>query len=577
MTNKLSNYDNAKIEADKIDAEIISVLKSGRSFRVEAGAGSGKTYSLNNVIEWVQKNSENEYKKNKQNVICITYTNAAVNVILDRIKEKSFILPSTIHSFAWESIKQYQSTLINFIKENPGLHPREGDIESIIDVQYTLGSRYIDDTTLYLHHNDVIALFSNLLDIPKFRLIFAKKYPLIVVDEYQDSFKDITDKLIKYFISENIGPQFGFFGDAWQTIYQSNNACGLIQHENIVEIKKASNFRSAPKIVEVLNKLRPALPQVSAIDDFDGEAIVIHCDDYKGIRRTERNFNGELPVEELKNRIDILEEIIKSKSADNESTKTLMITHKVLANQQGYDQVLDVLGDSFKDADDKILRFFMDIIEPVFYALESSNMQLLFDTLSIKKYPITKKSEKLAWKNLFDDLKIARQKQVSDVINVAVESNLIPVSSFISDFIKLSTEDKNYSYNNILASQVLSINYSQIISAISFLSPSAEYSTSHGVKGEEYDNVIFAIGKGWNNYQFDVYVPMINCKIPSNKINSFERNRNLFYVCCSRPIKKLVIFISIPLSNEFKTFLNELVGCENIFSYSEFLEANSYQ
>ena len=52
----LSNYDIAKAEADKVDEQIITALKTGRSFRVEAGAGSGKTYSLNRVIEWIQAN-----------------------------------------------------------------------------------------------------------------------------------------------------------------------------------------------------------------------------------------------------------------------------------------------------------------------------------------------------------------------------------------------------------------------------------------------------------------------------------------------------------------------------------------
>lgn len=45
------NYELAKAEADKVDEQIIEVLQAGHSFRVEAGAGSGKTYSLNKVIE----------------------------------------------------------------------------------------------------------------------------------------------------------------------------------------------------------------------------------------------------------------------------------------------------------------------------------------------------------------------------------------------------------------------------------------------------------------------------------------------------------------------------------------------
>ena len=110
-----SNYELAKAEADKVDEQIIEVLKSGRSFRVEAGAGSGKTYSLNRAIEWIQANKWSDYSRKKQNVVCITYTNAAVDVIAERLAKDSFILPSTIHSFAWNAIKQYQSVLIRSV------------------------------------------------------------------------------------------------------------------------------------------------------------------------------------------------------------------------------------------------------------------------------------------------------------------------------------------------------------------------------------------------------------------------------------------------------------------------------
>ena len=48
-----TNYAIAKAEADKVDEIIIDTIRQGLSFRVEAGAGSGKTYSLNRVIEWI--------------------------------------------------------------------------------------------------------------------------------------------------------------------------------------------------------------------------------------------------------------------------------------------------------------------------------------------------------------------------------------------------------------------------------------------------------------------------------------------------------------------------------------------
>lgn len=137
-----ANYDLAKAEADKIDAQIIETLKSGHSFRVEAGAGSGKTYSLNRAIEWIQEHKWSDYSRKKQNVVCITYTNAAVDVIAERLAKDSFIIPSTIHSFAWNAIKQYQSVLIDAVTTNPDYLPDEGDFNQVTEVAYTLGHRY---------------------------------------------------------------------------------------------------------------------------------------------------------------------------------------------------------------------------------------------------------------------------------------------------------------------------------------------------------------------------------------------------------------------------------------------------
>ena len=194
------NYKKAKVEADKIDEDIIETLRQGISFRVEAGAGSGKTYSLNKAIAWIQDNKKEEYMRKKQTVICITYTNAAVDVITERLSDNSFIIPSTIHSFAWNAIKQYQSTLLNFIEEDT-FQTDETDFSKVTEVKYTLGHRYVENGVQYIYHNDVLIFFEKLLNNAKFRRIFSNKYPLILIDEYQDSYKPVIDKFIEYYIS----------------------------------------------------------------------------------------------------------------------------------------------------------------------------------------------------------------------------------------------------------------------------------------------------------------------------------------------------------------------------------------
>lgn len=570
-----SNYDLAKTEADKIDAQIIETLKSGHSFRVEAGAGSGKTYSLNRVIEWIQANKWSDYSRKKQNVVCITYTNAAVDVIAERLAKDSFILPSTIHSFAWNAIKQYQKFLIDTVTTNEEYRADDGDLNQVTEVTYTLGHRYKENGIQYLYHDDVLKLFCALLDNTKFRRVFANKYPLILIDEYQDTYKPIIDRFIGHFIEKETGPQFGFFGDAWQTIYQSNKACGKIENDKIEVIKKGSNFRSAPRIVRLLNELRPALPQKSAIDGFDGEVFAITCDDFSGVRRTERNFKNDLPADELKERLNNIRQKIKEATPNDEDLKVLMITHKVLASQQGYEKLLDILDDGLRDKEDPFLIFFTDTVEPIYHALATSNTQLLFDTLGIKRYPITKKSEKAEWKNLYNQLTNARTQKAIDVLETIIHSRLIPIPPNVDNWYKIYEDAPETLYSSETSvQQFLSIEYAQFIAVRDFLYPNAQFSTEHGVKGEEYDNVVFVISKGWNQYQFETYAPMITGKapIPKDKETAYERNRNLFYVCCSRPKKRLFFFVTVPIEATFRAFLKDLVGEDNILTYHQFME-----
>lgn len=131
--------------------------------------------------------------------------------------------------------------------------------------------------------------------------------------------------------------------------------------------------------------------------------------------------------------------------------------------------------------------------------------------------------------------------------------------------------------NDITIKDFLNIEYEQFLAAINYFHPESEFSTEHGVKGEEYDNVIFVISRGWNHYQFETYAPMIKNGYPQEKEASYIRNRNLFYVCCSRPKKRLYFFISVPVNSntEFKKFLTEMVGIENIFTYSEYINNKS--
>ena len=59
----MTNRKIAENRANEIDLQIIETLNRGDSFRVEAGAGAGKTYSLMKVIEWLEKEKRQVLRK----------------------------------------------------------------------------------------------------------------------------------------------------------------------------------------------------------------------------------------------------------------------------------------------------------------------------------------------------------------------------------------------------------------------------------------------------------------------------------------------------------------------------------
>jgi len=561
-------------EANRIDNEIIEALKKGSNFRVDAGAGSGKTYSLIKVVEWLQNNLWYQFKKNNQKVACITYTNVAVDVIQSRLKSDSFIIPSTIHSFVWQTMKQFQNDLIMNICEILSEKKDVIDFSKIKKIEYTLGKRYQEEEILYLFHDDVIKLFVVLMDNQKFRIFLRDQYPIILIDEYQDSFKVIIDKFIQYFVDKNVKPQFGFFGDSWQTIYQMQGAVGEIENDNIVIIKKKSNFRSTKNIVEMLNKIRPDLPQISADDNDEGIVAVVDCNDYSGVRQRGGQFNDELPRKDFEERLKKMEELVFNDSS--KTNKTLILTHKVIAENNGYADLLNLLDDGFKDKTDPFLVFFMEKAEIIFNGLELNKTNLIFDALGIKQYPINTIADKKKWNDFHLQFKTARHETVKDVLDVLKKGKLMTFPDLIDKIYSEYPKNQDVEYGRGNIKNLMEMQYSQVVSAVSFHKPESLSSTNHGVKGEEYDNVIFVASKGWNNYNFDKYIPMTESEKKEN-YNSYKRNRNLFYVCCSRAKKKFVLFITYPVSHKFKVYLETMVGPENYYSYNDFLiKANSF-
>lgn len=106
--------------AEFIDSsKLINIYEDKFNFKVYAGPGAGKTYflveNIKDIVEHSKKLRENDIRK----ILCITYTNAAVDEIKSRLgRYNDYVEIKTIHSFLYEYIiSPYQQQLKLFINK----------------------------------------------------------------------------------------------------------------------------------------------------------------------------------------------------------------------------------------------------------------------------------------------------------------------------------------------------------------------------------------------------------------------------------------------------------------------------
>lgn len=100
--------------------DILSAEQLKRHSKVYAGPGAGKTYFLVENVKNIITTNESVAKSRARKVLCITYTNAAVEEIKRRLeKYVDYVEAYTIHGFIIEHIiKPFQDELINIMKSD---------------------------------------------------------------------------------------------------------------------------------------------------------------------------------------------------------------------------------------------------------------------------------------------------------------------------------------------------------------------------------------------------------------------------------------------------------------------------
>lgn len=509
---------------DEIIKEMQNAFKADKSFVLVGGAGSGKTHSLKELVNQIYSNQA------CAKVACITYTDVAAEEIKKRClnTERTNVLQvSTIHSFLWQNIKNFQPglkrVLIDLLIDG---HIRKDDDIELDELTHLLKDKDVDYKNYrkisdgVISHDDLLKIFAKMLEsYPLLSRIFADRYDYILVDEYQDTSPDVINGFIEL-IKKKCKTKFGFFGDTMQAIY-SNGIGDLneyIADGTLEKIEKQDNYRCSMAAIELCNKIRnDGLIQCAAhldnnghVDNKPGRAIFVYSnsclDDFR--------------------KTDVYNEIFENKSPDKE----MYLTNRLVAKSAKFGELLaaytskETYGQSGKERligtnKDKLAAHLSHMAKLV-YLYNHRVFDEFIQAVSIKvechndKRKLKGKMETFLEKNM----------SVETAINSMNELGLLHVSDEVQEF-------------PILYNKVKNIAFSEALALYEYENKHTPFSTQHGVKGDEFNNVLVVLDNGqWNIYDFN---ELFSDNPPANVLK-------LFYVCISRTANNVAVFMKEP-------------------------------
>jgi len=590
--------------AIEIIDEIKDQIKAGNNFLVSGGAGSGKTYTLVQVLDLI-------YDMNPlTNIACITFTNIAADEIKQRSKY-DILEVSTIHDFLWKSIRNYQNDLKKSLVALIEQEKKEEESGIKYSGEIDINKEYLRDKEInykdykkidegILSHDEILKISNYMFKTyPLLCNILKDKYDYILIDEYQDTEKQVIDIFLEYLPKSSSKKNvISFFGDSMQSIYRDRvgNLQGYIAEGLVKEIKKDDNWRCSETVIELLNKIRT---------DGIQQKRKIKPDE------VDRNLNGRVTFIYSNTDTVNIEDIKRHKifedwdSTDFAETKELYLTHNLIAGKAGFGDIFKIYNNDeiikhvkkikrklkdenrLADVEGKIFSEVLDlkIVNQTnnFDKFTSENSMLfenaksiLFEKLTkiyldsdqligdnrdklithllkiqerlhlynskkvnefVKKtdYKILSVGDKKKLKESIETLVSMKEQTIEEVVNFADDKNIAKKDDNINNFVKENT----YIYD-----RVKQLPFEEIINLYNFEEDLTPYSTQHGIKGAEFDNVFVILDNGkWNQYNFKYLF-----EETSGKESIIERTKKMFYVCCSRAKNNLVVFYHKPSS-----------------------------
>lgn len=324
----------------KLENEVVKIfehINKKENFVLSGGAGSGKTYSLVSVINEL-------YSQNPQaKIACITYTNAAVHEIQERVSNNNLHI-ATIHDFLWDNISSFQNELKETLLEgiNLEISPYKNiHVEKPYNNDFIDGISYAENLSLAkgnISHDEIIVLASHMYKkYPKLCEILNDRYDFIFVDEYQDTFSDVIEIFLEHVYGSVVKRKciFGFFGDSMQSIYDRGigDLQKYIDDRKVIDVPKKQNRRNPQRIINLANKLRiDDLVQEPSKDTNAPNMVNGKIKEGKAV------FLYQIPADELQSK-----QYFEGWDFNNpKETKELRLTHNLIAYSAGFPTLIDI-------------------------------------------------------------------------------------------------------------------------------------------------------------------------------------------------------------------------------------------
>ena len=621
-----------------VDEEIYRYLNldKPRSFFLFAGAGSGKTRSLVEALKRFRENNIGRLKRNSQRVAIITYTNAACDEIKSRLDFDSTFNVSTIHSFSWELINSYTYDIRSWVKaslddEINDLNEKQRKAKNHNTKTYIDRARKIeskskrlsclkdikkfiykpngDNTTRdSLNHTEVIKIAADFIqNKPLMQKILVRKYPILLIDESQDTKKELVDAFFEVQNNQSTIFTLGMFGDTMQRIYTDGKK-DLGSNIPVAWAKPAKeiNYRCPKRVVALINKIRAeADGQVQKTNkDSDGVVRLFIVDS--------TNLNDKLKVElSVASQMAV---ITRDQNWNNAQAdiKILTLEHHMAARRGGFSMFFDPLYEV-----DKLKTSLLDgtlagitlFAKQIFPLVRANQAGEKFEVSKIvrKNSPILKKENlkacvnpiaeigraNNATKKLFSLWEGRTEPTMSDILKEVFRSGLFQIPEVLIPIAKRLNDNQEQLLHEELEDDVekdkvieawdkaLQCRFDQFKEYVYYISDESRFGTHQGIKGLQFPRVMVILDDDESRGFLFSYEKLFGVKkLSKNDISnqregketSVDRTRRLFYVTCSRAEESLAIVAFTKDSQKAREFVlaqdwfseNEIIQIDNL-------------